>query len=191
MVKLPAPRKKGDTSIEETLAKRRSKRKFTSKELSWEQVSQLLWSVQGMLEKGLRTAPSAGATYPLEVYLVTSQCVYHYQPRSHELMTVLEGDVRPQLCRASLNQDWITEAPISIVIAAKYDRTGTVYGSRATRYVHMEVGHAAQNVHLQAVALGLGSVPVGAFRDEEVHKVLSLPKDHQPLYIIPVGYPAE
>jgi len=191
LVKLPAPRKKGEISIEETLEKRRSERGFAPKELSWEQISQLLWSAQGMVERGRRTAPSAGATYPLEVYLVTSKGVYHYRPESHELEPTLEGDVRSQLCRACLNQEWIEEAPVSIVIAAVYERTGRGYGPRGGRYVHIEVGHAAQNVHLQAVALGLGSVPVGAFRDEQVQRVLSLPENHQPVYIISVGHVAE
>ncbi|MBL7120234.1 MAG: SagB/ThcOx family dehydrogenase [Dehalococcoidia bacterium] len=191
MVKLPAPRKRGEISVEETLQKRRSERSFASKELSWEQISQLLWSAQGMVERGFRTAPSAGATYPLEVYLVTSNGVYHYKPESHQLEPILEGDVRSQLCRACLNQEWIEEAPVSIVIAAVYQRTGRGYGPRAARYVHIEVGHAAQNIHLQAVALGLGSVPVGAFGDEQVQRVLSLPENQQPLYIVPVGYVAE
>ena len=190
-MKLPAPRKRGEISLEETLQKRRSERSFASKELSWEQISQLLWSAQGMVERGFRTAPSAGATYPLEVYLVTSNGVYHYKPESHQLEPILEGDVRSQLCRACLNQEWIEEAPVSIVIAAVYQRTGRGYGPRAARYVHIEVGHAAQNIHLQAVALGLGSVPVGAFGDEQVQRVLSLPENQQPLYIVPVGYVAE
>ena len=190
-MKLPAPRKKGGTSLEETLEKRRSERSFAPKELSWEQISQLLWSAQGMVERGRRTAPSAGATYPLEVYLVTGKGVYHYKSASHELEPTLDGDVRSQLCRAALDQEWIEEAPVSIVIAAVYHRTGRGYGPRAARYVQIEVGHAAQNIHLQAVALGLGSVPVGAFRDEQVQRVLSLPENHQPLYIVPVGYVAE
>lgn len=190
-MKLPAPRKKGEVSVEETLERRRSERSFTRKELSWEQLSQLLWSAQGRVERGLRTAPSAGATYPLEVYLATSSGVYHYRPESHELELTLEGDVRAQLCQACLNQGWVAEAPASIVIAAVYQRTGRGYGPRADRYVHIEVGHAAQNVHLQAVALGLGSVPVGAFLDEQVQKVLSLPEGHQAVYVIPVGYVAQ
>jgi SagB-type dehydrogenase family enzyme len=191
-VKLPAPRRRGQVSIEETLEKRRSRRRFASKELDWEQVSQLLWSVQGIVDdRGLRAVPSAGVTYPLEVYLVTGKGVYHYRPVGHELDLTVEEDVRGQLRRACLDQEWVEEAPVSIVVAGVYERTGKVYGQRASRYVHMEAGHAAQNVHLQAVALGLGSVPVGAFRDEQVHKVLSLPDDHQPLYVIPVGYSLE
>ncbi|HJX69587.1 MAG TPA: SagB/ThcOx family dehydrogenase [Dehalococcoidia bacterium] len=178
-------------SVEETLEKRRSKRRFTPKELTWEQISQLLWAGQGMAGRRYRTTPSAGALYPLEVYLVIKEGVYHYKPESHELEQILEGDVRPELCRAALNQEWIEEAPVNIVIAAIYQRMERGYGQRAARYVHIEVGHAAQNIHLEAVSLGLGSVPIGAFYDEQVQRVLSLPKNEQPLYIIPVGYPAE
>ena len=191
-MKLPPPRTTGQVSVEEALERRRSRRRFSAKELDWAQVSQLLWSAQGVADRrGLRTAPSAGATYPLEVYLVTSEGVQYYRPAAHELELTVEGDVRRQLRGACLDQRWIEEAPVSIVIAAVYDRTGRAYGQRAIRYVHMEAGHAAQNVHLQAVALGLGSVPIGAFRDEQVHKVLSLPDDHQPLYVISVGYSLE
>jgi len=190
-VKLPIPRKKGEVSVEETLEQRRSKRSFTPKELSWEQISQLVWAAQGIVKRGFRTTPSAGALYPLEVYLVTKEGVYHYKPESHELEPTLEDDVRSQLCRAALHQEFIEEAPVDIVIAAVYQRMEWRYRERAARYTHIEVGHAAQNIHLQALALGLGSVPIGAFHDEQVQRVLSLPKNEQPLYIIPVGYPAE
>lgn len=190
-MKLPIPRKKGEVSVEETLEQRRSKRSFVPKELSWEQISQLVWAAQGIVRRGFRTTPSAGALYPLEVYLVTKEGVYHYQPESHELEPTLEGDVRSQLCRAALHQEFIEEAPVDIVIAAVYQRMEWRYRERAARYTHIEVGHAAQNIHLQAIALGLGSVPIGAFHDEQVQRVLSLPKNEQPLYIIPVGYPAE
>ena len=192
-MKLPPPKTKGEVSLEETLEKRRSIRSFTSQTLTWEQISQLLWAAQGITETryGLRTAPSAGGTYPLETYLVVKEGVYHYNPQKHEVERITETDVRPKLCRAALGQEWVEEAPVNIVIAAIYRRTQRRYGQRGTRYVHIEVGHAAQNIHLQAVALGLDSVPVGAFYDEEVSRVLSLPKDHQPLYIISIGYSAE
>ena len=190
-MKLPEPRMKGEFSLEETLERRRSKRSFTPKELTWEQISQLLWAGQGIAGRRYRTAPSAGALYPLEVYLVTKEGVYHYKPESHELEQTLQGDRRGQLSRAALDEEAIEEAPANIVIAAVYQRTEWRYRGRAARYVHIEVGHAAQNIHLQAVALGLGSFPIGAFYDEQVQKVLSLPKDQQPLYIIPVGHPAE
>lgn len=178
-------------SLEEVLEKRRSRRSYTPKQLTWDQISQLLWAGQGISGRTYRTTPSAGALYPLEVYLVIDEGVYHYKPEKHELERTLEGDVRCQLCRAALDQGFIEEAPVDIVIAAVYQRTERRYRERATRYVHIEVGHMAQNIHLQAVSLGLGSVPVGAFHDEQVQKALSLPKDEKPLYIIPVGYPVQ
>lgn len=192
-MKLPQPRIRGEVSLEETLEKRRSKRSFAPNELSWAQMAQLLWAGQGVVGRrhSFRTVPSAGALYPLELYLVTKEGVYHYKPESHELEPTLQGDRRSQLSRAALEEESIEEAPANIVIAAVYQRMEWRYKERAARYVHIEVGHAAQNIHLQAVALGLGSFPIGAFDDEQVQEVLSLPKEQQPLYIIPVGYPVE
>ncbi|MFC2009628.1 SagB/ThcOx family dehydrogenase [Chloroflexota bacterium] len=190
-MKLSIPIKKGDVSLEECLEKRRSRRRFTAKELTWEQISQLLWAGQGISGRKYRTVPSAGALYPLEIYMVGGEGVYHYKPETHELEQTTTSDARHQLSRAALNQRFIEEAPVDIVIAAVYQRTERHYRERAVRYVHIEVGHMAQNIHLQAVALGLVSVPVGAFHDEQVHETLSLPQNEKPLYIIPVGYAAE
>jgi SagB-type dehydrogenase family enzyme len=137
----------------------------------------------------LRTAPSAGALYPLELYVATAGGFYHYEPSEHRLDLHSEGDLRPVLYRASLAQDSVREAPAVFVIAAVYERTERKYGrERAPRYVHLEAGHAAQNILLQAVALGLGGVPIGAFQDEQVQMVFSLPRDHRPLYLIPIGH---
>ena len=189
-IKLPAPRKKGDISLEEAILKRRSKREFKPASLSKEQISQLLWAAQGITAPAglLRTVPSAGALYPLEIYIVYSEGVYHYCPDGHILERVLPEDVRSALCEAALGQELIAAAPLDIVITAVYERTTGKYEQRGIRYVDMEAGHCAQNIQLQAVALGLGSVPVGAFSDESVSKVLSLPAGCKPLYIIPVGY---
>ncbi len=191
MAGLPGPKKRGTLSLEEALAIRRSERSFARRTLDREQIAQLLWAAQGVTEGRLRTAPSAGALYPLEVYLVTGEGIYHYLPQSHELERIAEGDFLPQLSKAALGQEYVREAPVSVVIAAVYQRAERRYGERAARYVWIEAGHVAQNVHLQAVAMGLGSVPVGAFDDRQVHKVLSLPQNQMPLYIIPVGYTAE
>lgn len=191
MAVLPGPRKRGTLSLEETLVRRRSERGFASTPLDREQIAQLLWAAQGVTEGRLRTAPSAGALYPLEIYLVTGEGVYHYLPQSHELERIAEGDFLSQLSKAALGQEYVREAPISVVIAAVYQRAERRYGERAARYVWIEAGHVAQNIHLQAVAMGLGSVPVGAFDDRQVHRVLSLPENQMPLYIIPVGYAAE
>ena len=192
-MKLSEPKLKGQLSVEEALSGRRSIRDFTSKSLTWEQISELLWSAQGITEKRykLRTAPSAGALFPLEIYLVVKDGVYHYQSDKNVLEKTIEGDIRRSLYNSALRQDSIEQAPVNIVICAEYRRTKSRYGQRAVRYVHIEVGHAAQNVHLMAVSMGLGSVPIGAFHDEQVSQVLSLPQDCYPLYIIPIGYPQE
>jgi SagB-type dehydrogenase family enzyme len=160
------------------------------------EVSQLLWAAQGTTDpEGRRTAPSAGALYPLEVFLVSGKQgglaagVYRYRPREHDLVCVAEGDWRAKLATAALEQDRLANAPVTIVITAVYERTARKYKQRAERYVHMEVGHAVENVHLQAVALDLGTVVVGAFDDAEVKRVLSLPANEQPLCLMPVRKP--
>ncbi|MCS7215202.1 MAG: SagB/ThcOx family dehydrogenase [Thermodesulfovibrio sp.] len=194
LINLPKPRTKGNLSLEETLNKRRSLREYSSEALTLTEVSQLLWSSQGITdEKGRRTAPSAGALYPISVYLVAgnvkniSSGLYKYEPHNHQLIKIKEGDIRDFLSKASLGQPWVRNAPINLVITAVYEITTRKYGERGIRYVHIEVGHAAQNVLLQAVALDLGAVPVGAFNDEDVKKILNLKETEQPLYIIPVG----
>ena len=192
VIQLPEPRLSGKVSIEETLKLRRSVRRFTDHLLTHEEISQLLWSAQGLRSGGQRrTAPSAGALYPLELYVVIAEGIFHYDPAQNTLSVVREGDLREELCRASLNQEFIMEAPLTVAITAVYERIAVRYGKeRGARYVYMEVGHAAQNLALQAVALGLGSVPVGAFDDAAVHRVLGVPEDHEPLYLLPVGHPA-
>jgi SagB-type dehydrogenase family enzyme len=189
-IKLPNPKEKGSTSIEETLNKRRSVRDYKTGSLSLEQVSQLLWAASGR-NLYRRTAPSAGATYPLEIYLVAGKVeglepgIYHYSFSRHSLEMTKEQDLRSRLSRAALGQEMIEEAPVNIIIAADYGRTTNHYGQRGIRYVHMEVGHVGQNISLQAIALRLGTVMVGAFEDEEVKEVLGIKEE--PLYIIPVG----
>ncbi len=190
VISLPEPKLKGAVSLEEAIQRRRSKRSYISQELTLEEISQLLWSVQGITDErmGFRAAPSAGALYPLEIYLVKADGLYLYLPDGHRIKRLSEKDLRRPLAQAALWQGYIAQAPIDIVICAVYERVTSKYGKRGVRYTDIEVGHAAQNLHLQAVVLGLGSVPIGAFDDDAVKKVLSLPKDHQPLYIIPVGH---
>jgi len=189
-IQLPMPRMVGKVSLEETLARRRSVRQFRDRPLTQQQLSQLLWAAQGISDQRqrLRTAPSAGALYPLEIYVVDRNGVFHYSPQNHTLTTIRKGDLRTALAGAALSQGCVARAPLSIVITAVYERTTRKYGQRGMRYVHIEVGHAGQNILLQAVALGLDAVPVGAFVDEQVSSVLGLPETHRPLYIIPVGY---
>ncbi len=179
-------------SLEQAIEQRRSIRDFSDITLTDAEHGQLLWAAQGLTHRtmGLRAAPSAGALYPLEAYLVTGSGVFHYQPRAHQLRQSSSADVRKDLCKAALRQEALCNAPAVFVLAGVYERTGKKYGARARRYVHMEAGHAAQNLLLQAVSLGLAAVPIGAFDDDEVQRVLALPQDHRPLYLLPVGHAA-
>ncbi|MBS7625929.1 SagB/ThcOx family dehydrogenase [Candidatus Bathyarchaeota archaeon] len=193
-ISLPAPRLDSDYSLELALARRRSIRDYGVGPLKLQELSQLLWAAQGVTDpRGLRTAPSAGGLYPLEVYVVAGDVegltggVYKYVPGSHTLRMVLEGDRRRDLCDAALGQSWVGNAPANIVITAVYERTTIKYGERGVRYVHIEVGHAAQNLCLQATALNLGAVTVGAFHDDRVKTLLNLPESERPLYLIPIG----
>jgi SagB-type dehydrogenase family enzyme len=180
-------------ALEEALSSRRSVRDYGNQPLTSAELGQLLWAAQGITnERGFRTAPSAGALYPLEVYLVTAEAVFHYEPESHQLSPVMQGDARPALSQAALRQQPVQRAPAVFVLTAVYARTAQKYGQeRSPRYVYLEAGHAAQNILLQATALELGAVPIGAFHDDEVQKALGLPEDHQPLYLIPVGHPLD
>jgi len=194
VINLPEPQYDSDVSIEQSLLNRRSIRSYTGEPLTLQEVSQLLWAAQGITDpRGFRTAPSAGALYPLELYLVAGDVedltsgVYRYEPDGHQLSRIIDGDKRAELADAALAQSWVKEGAISIVFTAVYDRTTIKYGERGIRYVHIEVGHAAQNLCLQATAMGLGAVTVGGFHDEQVTKLLNLPGDEQPLYIIPIG----
>ncbi len=191
---LPAPVLDGQMSLEKALAQRRSVRSFLPEGLTEAQRSQILWAAQGRnrpAERFGRTAPSAGALYPLEIYAVSASGVYRYDPEGHRIERTLGGDRRADLAEAALRQGALRTAPEIFVIAAVYGRVEAKYGpERTPRYVHIEVGHAAQNILLQAVALGLGAVPIGAFHDDKVKKALSLPGDHEPLYLIPAGKPA-
>lgn len=191
---LPEPRKTSDISIEETLLKRRSVRAYTGEALTLQEVSQLLWAAQGTTNlRGFRTAPSAGATYPLETHIVVgdveglSEGVYRYKTRGHKLVKVLEGDYRPQLTRASLGQYFVEGGAAYIVFTAIYRRTSVRAGDEGEKYIHMEVGHAAQNVYLQAVSLDLGTVVIGGFSADRAREILKLPENETPLYFMPVG----
>jgi SagB-type dehydrogenase family enzyme len=191
-IPLPAPRLRGETSLEDAIAGRRSAREFTDEPLTWQEVSQLLWAAQGITDpRGLRAAPSAGALYPLETYVVLAEGAYHYLPQRHAVQLLSERDLRGDLWNAGLRQDALRQAPTIFVIGAVYQRTEVKYGERAERYVKLEAGHAAQNLLLQAVTLKLGAVPIGAFYDDQVKAALSLPGDCQPLYLIPVGHPQQ
>jgi SagB-type dehydrogenase family enzyme len=193
-VNLPEPRLESDVSIEAALRLRRSIREFQRGPLTIAEVSQLLWAAQGVTDgQGLRAPPSAGALYPLELYLLVGQIatlrpnVYRYDPLHNKLQKTAGGDRRGEMSLAALEQSWIAEAPVILLIAANYRRTAAKYGARAERYVHIEVGHAAENVYLQAGALGLGTTDVGAFEDAMVKKVAALPAQEEPVLLLPIG----
>ncbi len=195
-IDLPKPSVEGNVSVEAAIHERRSVREFSRRSLSLVDVAQLLWAAQGITSgDGLRAAPSAGALYPLELYLVAGEVdslpagVYRYRPERHRLDHLVDGDLRKALAAAALDQSWVRRAPAVLVIAGIYERSAKKYGERARRYTRIETGHAAQNVYLQATALGLGTVIVGAFSDTEVQGVLGLPSDHAPLALMPVGHP--
>lgn len=194
IITLPPPARTSDTSLESALWERRSIREYQDSALSIAEVSQLLWAAQGINRPPkYRTAPSAGALYPLEVYLLAGMVddipagLYRYRPQSHDLEQIFLGDRRAQLSSAALDQEMVEEAPAVIVITAVYERTTVKYGDRGIQYVHMEVGSAAQNVYLQAASLDLGTVFIGAFFDDRVTNTLDLPKDETPLALLPVG----
>ena len=191
MVVLPAPVERGSVSLEEALRRRRSVREYTTQALTDVQLSQLLWAAQGITDPaGYRTAPSAGALYPLEVYVATGAGLHRYEARDHRLIRVAEGDSRPALRRAALGQEAVGAAAAVFIITAVPSRTAAKYGAqRGMRYVQLEAGHAAQNLLLEAAALGLGAVPVGAFEDDHVGGILHLQAGEVPLYLIPVGQP--
>lgn len=194
-VKLPEPMLKGEMSVEEALVRRKSRRCYRADPLTLREVAQLLWAGQGAVKGGRRTAPSAGATYPMELYLVVREMgvenlvpgIYRYNPEPHTLTLVERGDLSQHLYRAALEQGWVLEAPVNIVLTAYPPRTVTRYGNRGYRYIYMEAGHVSQNIYLQAEALDLATVAVGAFYDEDVRGLLRLPKGYMILYIHPVG----
>ncbi len=195
IIHLVQPSYTGNVSVETALKKRRSVRSFSKDVISLKELSQILWAADGISEKVYRTAPSAGATYPLNVYVATGNVsqvnpgLYRYDVTNHALRRVVPYDLRSALCRAALYQKFIEIAPADIIITAVYEQTTGRYGQRGLRYVHMEAGHVGQNISLQAVSLGLGTVMVGAFNDAMVKEIMVLQKNEEPLYIIPLGKP--
>ncbi|MFC1969062.1 SagB/ThcOx family dehydrogenase [Chloroflexota bacterium] len=199
LIALPAPCPKRGMSLAEAIDRRRSVRRFGTQPITQSQLSRVLWAIQGTSSTTgrYRTIPSAGATYPLEIYIACGHNstggmddgIYHYQSENHVLLRHYAEDVRAELSRAALNQEYINQAPVDIVICARYERTTRHYGERGKMYVHIEVGHAGQNIYLQAAALGLATVAIGAFNDEQIREVLRLDGQTKPLYIMPLGWP--
>ncbi len=200
---LPAPMFKSSITVEEALLKRRSHRSFLKDALSADDLSRILWAAYGITRPlpayyqtrgGYKTAPSAGGTYPLEVYALVGNVndidkgVYKYVPDGHKILMIIDSDMKADLCKAALNQDMISTAPLCLFFSAVYRRTTNRYGQRGyERYVCMDLGHAAQNVYLQAESLHLGTCAIGAFNDLKVREVMQLPEEEEPLYIMPVG----
>jgi SagB-type dehydrogenase family enzyme len=193
-IPLPEVTISGKQFLQQLLQQRRSVRHFQDVSISLSDIGQLLWAAQGITNpRGFRTAPSAGALYPLELYVVAGQVknlssgIYHYDPNNHRLIKVASGDRRKKLAQAAYWQASVSDAATVVVFAAVYERTTFKYGERGVRYVHIEIGHAAQNLSLQAESLGLGTVVIGAFNDDDVKAVLQLPDDVQPLILMPVS----
>jgi SagB-type dehydrogenase family enzyme len=194
VIKLPDPKYSSSTSVEKALRERRSGRKYKDVPLMLSEVSQLLWAAQGITDpQGSRTAPSAGALYPIEVYIVIGNVnnlpngIYKYSPQGHKLVRIEKGDKRPELSAAAFRQPWVADGAVVIIISAVYERTTRKYGERGIRYVHIEAGHAAQNVYLQAVSLNLKTVAVGAFDDRKVKNIIRMSPQEEPLIVMPVG----
>jgi len=182
-------------SVEKAIASRRSHRVFSDKKIPLAALGQLLWAGQGVTDKhGRRTAPSAGALYPLELYLIVGaaedlgQGIYKYQPTGHGLTLIAQGDFRRELAAAALRQSSIAESAVILAIAGVKKRTSKKYGRRAAQYIMLEAGHVGQNISLQAEALCLGTVVIGAFDDEELKKLLRMGSDENPISLMPVGY---
>ena len=191
IVQLSPPRLTGPVSLEQTLAERRSVREFAVKALDFEQIGQLAWAGQGITEeqRGFRTAPSAGALYPMQLYFAIKDGLFLYNPHHHRLESTLDRDIREKLYRAALDQQPVADAPCDIIIAGEVKKLAAKYGKKARRFMLLEAGHIAQNIQLQAVSLGLGTVTIGAFDVKDVGRVCRLTAALEPLYIIPVGYP--
>ena len=197
-MRLPKPDVTGQVPLEKAIKNRRTIRSFASRSIPLKSFSQILWAGQGIIEQGgfRRSVPSGGALYPLDLYALVGEKgieeiesgVYHYEPRTHEITVVKEGDLRRELARAALGQMWLAEAPFSLIVTAEYQRSSSKYGERGVRYSMIEAGHAGQNIFLQAEALGLGVGIVGAFHDREVLWVAKLRQGHEPLLLMPVGY---
>lgn len=194
LIILPQPSTAGNISVEEALLARKSTRTYSKEPLLLSEISQLLWAAQGITRKdGKRTAPSAGALYPLELYIVAGQVhgldpgVYRYHPQEHTLERVIHGNRQKELSAVALKQQSIQDGAAVLVVAGVYSRTARKYGKRAERYVHIETGHAAQNIFLQAMSLGLSTVVIGAFDDSGVKRVLRMQRNESPLLIMPLG----
>ncbi len=188
---LPAPDK--STPLAQIILKRRSIRKYVAKSLRIEELSQILWATYGLVDKRRRVVPSAGATYPVEVYVFVKNVeglrpgIYKYDEYKHSLVLVKEGDYSRELASACLDQEWVYSAPVNVVLVALYERTTKWYGDRGFRYIYMEAGHIGQNIYLVCAEMNLGTVAIGAFYDEDIKRIIGLGDEYIVLYVFPVG----
>ncbi|MFZ8790867.1 MAG: SagB/ThcOx family dehydrogenase [Thermosphaera aggregans] len=195
--KIMLPKPDNETRLGRLLKERRSVRSYKESSLTLQELSRLLWFTYGCVEPDCerRTSPSAGATYPFEVYVSVRNNgvedvepgIYHYDAERNELVEVLKGDFSRQLAKACLGQRWVLNAPVNIILVAVAERTTGYYGERGWRYIFNEAGHIGQNIYLASVEMGLGTVAVGAFNDDQVSKLLNLPEGYEPVYVFPVG----
>lgn len=191
MSSLPSPGRGRGAALDDVLAERRSIRSFTQGPLDEATISRLLWAAQGVTASwGGRTAPSAGALYPIEVYVATSESLRRYLPADHTAVELAQGDRRRSIGEVT-GQEAAAGAPVLFVITGVVSRTAAKYGDRAERYVQLEAGHVCQNLLLEATALGLAAVPMGAFSDDDLREALGVGDDQLPLYVVPVGHPGE
>jgi SagB-type dehydrogenase family enzyme len=199
-IALPSPSYQGTVSVEEALKARRTHRSFQSRPLTLKQFSQILWAAYGVTAQKygsfLKTAPSAGALYPLDIYGVVGQAgvetlapgIYHFRPENHAVELVKQGDLRAEVARRALQQMWMAKAPLILVITGEYNRSSLKYGPRGVTYTHIEAGHVGQNIFLQAEAIGLKAGIVGAFSNKQIIRAMGLSTSHDPILIMPVGY---
>jgi len=195
--KIMLPKPNNETHLGRLLKERRSVRSYKESSLTLQELSSLLWFTYGCVEPDCerRTSPSAGATYPFEIYVSVKNNgvegvepgIYHYNAERNELVKVLKGDFSRQLAKACLRQRWVLNAPVNIILVAVAERTMGYYGERGWRYIFNEAGHIGQNIYLASVEMGLGTVAVGAFNDDQVSKLLNLPEGYEPVYVFPVG----
>ncbi len=194
---LPEPDLDGQASVEKAIKRRRTVRSFSPQPITIQQLSQLLFAAQGITEDHgfKRAAPSGGALYPLDIYAVVGEKsvagidagIYHYLPGGHRIELTAVGDRRVPIARASLHQMWMAQPPLNFVITAEYDRICSKYGKRGVRYAMIEAGHVGQNIFLQAETLGLKAGIVGAFADVQLIQAMDIPRQHEPLLVMPVG----
>ncbi len=191
IIDLPQAKTTGPLSLEQALTQRRSRRDFAPAGLNRQQLAQLCWAADGITDRarGFRTAPSAGALYPMELLLATAEGLYRYLPSRHILKLLQAGDLRSDISRQAHNQELITTAAVVFIIVAEPQRSARKYGKRSWRYCLLEAGHIGQNLLLQATAMSLASVPVGAFDDAGLAQLLDLPTGRKPTYLICVGQP--